>query len=656
MSKRSKRKPANRQRPGRTVEKKNTETAHPVTQKGPKTTEPVSTPSPAKTQRATAQSGLRLIQQRWAQLLGPDTAATATPMSLVNGVLTIQCTTKARTVHLRIASARLTAMINGAAGEKLISSVRILGPDQADAKALTGAAPAAPAPALATGKAAVGGPKVVATEPTPEQHAAMAAFGTDKHLAIQAGAGTGKTTTLQLLAASTSRRGLYIAFNKAVADEARRRFPRNIDCRTTHSLAFGAVGQRYRDRLNAPRTPSRQVAVELGIRNEVRIGERHASVSAQYYATMRAVAKYCHSGDDTINARHVPRMRGIETDEHHHAFANLILPFARRAWNDLQNPAFGHVRFEHDHYLKMWALTLPELDYELLLLDEAQDTNPCLEQIFIAQRGRAQLIMVGDSAQAIYGWRGARDVMSGFDGMHLGLTQSFRFGAAVADIANLWLHVIDAPIRLTGSEQLSTEVGAVDEPDAIVCRTNAGAMCEVIAALDTGIKVALVGGGGTLRSLAEAARDLKAGRRATHHELSLFESWGEVQYYASGDPQGGDLLPFVKLIDEHGVEAILAAINKLRDEPDAQLTISTAHKAKGREWRKLRIASDFNEPAKTDDGQPGPINDDDARLAYVAVTRARLHLDLGSLAWIRNHPAGRPNDESDDSDYDGEAA
>ncbi|WP_433661362.1 DciA family protein [Nocardia sp. CA-128927] len=651
MSKRSQRKPANRQRPGRAVGKKDNATAQPVAQKGLNTTEPVPFPSPADTQRATAQSGLCFIQQRWAELLGQDTAATATPTSLVGGVLTVQCATKARTAHLRITSAQLIAMINGAAGDKLISNIKILGPERADTRAPTGLAPA-----LATGNAAVAGPKVVAGEPTPEQHAAMAAFGTDKHLAIQAGAGTGKTTTLQLLGASTPRRGLYIAFNKAVADEARRRFPRNIDCRTTHSLAFGAVGQRYRDRLNAPRTPSRQVAVELGIRNEVRIGERLASVSAQYYATMRAVAKYCHSGDDTINARHVPRMRGIETDEHHHAFTNLILPFARRAWNDLQNPTFGHVRFEHDHYLKMWALTLPELDYEFLLLDEAQDTNPCIEQIFIAQRGRAQLIMVGDSAQAIYGWRGARDVMSGFDGMHLGLTQSFRFGAAVADVANLWLHAIDAPIRLTGSEQLSTEVGVVDEPDAIVCRTNAGAMCEVIAALDAGIKVALVGGGGTLRSLAEAARDLKAGRRATHHELSLFESWGEVQYYASGDPQGGDLLPFVKLIDEHGVEAILAAINKLSDEPSAQLTISTAHKAKGREWRKLRIASDFNEPAKTDDGQPGPIHDDDARLAYVAVTRARLHLDLGSLAWIHNHPAGRPNDESDESDDDGEAA
>ncbi|BFO23186.1 hypothetical protein SHKM778_95740 (plasmid) [Streptomyces sp. KM77-8] len=36
---------------------------------------------------------------------------------------------------------------------------------------------------------------------------------------------------------------------------------------------------------------------------------------------------------------------------------------------------------------------------------------------------------------------------------------------------------------------------------------------------------------------------------------------------------------------------------------------------------------------------PEPVSDTDARLAYVAVTRARQHLDLGGLDWINNHPA-----------------
>jgi hypothetical protein len=70
------------------------------------------------------------------------------------------------------------------------------------------------------------------------------------------------------------------------------------------------------------------------------------------------------------------------------------------------------------------------------------------------------------------------------------------------------------------------------------------------------------------------------------------------------------------------------------------VTVSTAHTAKGREWPTVQIADDFPPPKDTDqhDDQgrpiPEPVNDTDARLAYVAVTRARQHLDLGGLSWI----------------------
>ena len=40
--------------------------------------------------------------------------------------------------------------------------------------------------------------------------------------------------------------------------------------------------------------------------------------------------------------------------------ARLLLPYARRAWDDIRSPG-GSLRFEHDHYLKMWALTGPRL-------------------------------------------------------------------------------------------------------------------------------------------------------------------------------------------------------------------------------------------------------------------------------------------------------
>jgi len=476
---------------------------------------------------------------------------------------------------------------------------------------------------------------------TDEQQAAVDAFVQGDHLAIQAGAGTGKTTTLRMLAAATSKRGLYIAFNRAIADDAKGRFPRNIECRTAHSMAFQTYGRRYSARLNAARIPSKEVAAGLGIRGEMRIGARKVSPLARSYAAVRTVLRFCYSADDVIGAHHVPRMRGLDGADNHQKLIEAVLPFAHKAWTDIQNPDSGTVRFEHDHYLKLWALSRPALKYDFILLDEAQDTNPVIDQVFNAQRGSAQLVMVGDSAQAIYGWRGAQDVMADFDGTKLGLTQSFRFGPAVAEEANRWLSIADAPIRLSGYDRIATTVGPVEHPDAVLCRTNAGAMREVLNALEAEVKVALVGGGGQLRSLAQAARDLKAGRKTTHPELFLFSSWGEVQDYAAQDPSGADLYALVELIDDHGVDALLEAVDKLSDERHAQLTVSTAHKAKGREWNTIRIADDFTEPGEDDDGQPNPIDSADARIAYVAVTRAKRRLDLGGLTWIQDHPEGQ---------------
>jgi len=84
---------------------------------------------------------------------------------------------------------------------------------------------------------------------------------------------------------------------------------------------------------------------------------------------LRTVTRYCQSADlEPAPPHHVPRLRGIDSDEAHTALADLLLPYAAKAWDDLQNPNAGTVRFEHDHYLKMWALTEPALHADYLFL------------------------------------------------------------------------------------------------------------------------------------------------------------------------------------------------------------------------------------------------------------------------------------------------
>ncbi|MFE5028316.1 cupin domain-containing protein [Streptomyces sp. NPDC056656] len=264
--------------------------------------------------------------------------------------------------------------------------------------------------------------------PTDEQTAAADTFRAGDHLALQAGAGTGRTTTLALLAQTTERHGRYLVYNRAIATDARTRFPGNITCKTAHAMAYAAVGHRYTRRLGAPRRPAWQTGHALGLTKPIRIGSRDVSQRALANAALRTVARFCHTADTAIVRPHVPRLRGLEDNGLHTQLADHIVPFARKAWTDLQHFDDGAVRFDHDHYLKIWALTQPRIESDFLLLDEAQDTNPVVEQVFLAQREHAQLVMVGDSAQAIYHWRGAKDVMTGFDGVAMALSQSFRFG------------------------------------------------------------------------------------------------------------------------------------------------------------------------------------------------------------------------------------
>jgi len=129
----------------------------------------------------------------------------------------------------------------------------------------------------------------------------------------------------------------------------------------------------------------------------------------------------------------------------------------------------------------------------------------------------------------------------------------------------------------------------------------------------------------------------------------LFASWGDLQDYAAYDPAGCDLQPFVDLVDTHGPDAILAAVSDLTEEAHVDVTVSTAHKAKGREWPTVRIGNDFPQPKDPNSGtsatdQAPEVSGTDARLAYVAVTRARHALMLSGSFWsTQSKPRVRPS-------------
>ena len=59
----------------------------------------------------------------------------------------------------------------------------------------------------------------------------------------------------------------------------------------------------------------------------------------------------------------------------------------------------------------------------------------------------------------------------------------------------------------------------------------------------------------------------------------------------------------------------------------AQITVSTVHKAKGLEWPRVLMSSDFNQFVELEKGIP-VIDMQEAYIMYVALTRAREKLVL----------------------------
>lgn len=473
----------------------------------------------------------------------------------------------------------------------------------------------------------------LAFTPTGEQQKIISAAKTGRDLVIQALAGTGKTTTLKLLAeALPDKHGTYIAFNKSIVDEAGAKFPSNVRCRTAHSLAYASVGFKFKDRISdSKRVTMNQISNWLetpafGFKlNKTKMILNPDQVSS---LVIKSVNNFCKSIDQSIEEKHVEIPFLLSVDKKKSSeFARIVLPLAKKCWTDL-NETSGFLKFTHDYYLKMWQLSSPVINSDFILFDEAQDADPVMLYVIESQK-HAQTIFCGDQYQAIYEWRGAKNALSKVSAEEtLWLTQSFRFGQAIADEANDILDFLEAPVSVTGFRKVQSKIEKLQNPKAILCRTNAGVIQQVMFELQKKRSVAVLGRTEELVQFAEACGELQRGRRTGHPELAPFETWNEVKEYAEDYPdEAQEIRTMVDLVDRFGSAKLVEALKQVVSEASADVLISTAHKAKGREWESVKLAGDFLHPQDMDE--------EDLRLAYVSVTRAIKTLDMSEWASIK---------------------
>ncbi len=447
-------------------------------------------------------------------------------------------------------------------------------------------------------------------------------------LRLIAFAGTGKTTTLVGYAkARPEARILYLCFNKSVEVEARKRFPSNVVCKTSHGLAYAAFGSKYKHKLTG----------------NLRLTDVAKALDSQNWDLVRGVMEtlnnFMASADPEIELVHVPSER-MKNDRMRRASGSLVSG-ARKIWGRMLDIHDHKMQATHECYLKAWALTHPNLSnrFDIVMCDEAQDVNPLLAGLLRDQAEHGcGVVVCGDGHQMLYRFRGAVDAL---DAPWLAeaethyLTQSFRFGPAVATVANMILRFKGETRPLVGLGE-ATRVGRrlPENPEhyTVLCRTVIGVIETALLAQVSGKKIYWVGGIDAynlqdiedVHSLHRGRPDLIKGKRLLN-EYRDFYGYKDV----ATESNDGEMLRTIRIVEQYS-RSLPELFAKLRrsavtDELEADISVSTAHRAKGLEWDCVELAGDFQfDPFNPDNTRE--LFEDEMNLLYVASTRAMKHL------------------------------
>lgn len=247
-------------------------------------------------------------------------------------------------------------------------------------------------------------------EPTEEQKAIIEALPNSELIKVNAFAGTGKTSTLLFLTNYyPQNKFLYLAYNKSIQIEASKKFGKNVQVKTVHSLAYKYVS----------------IHSNLNLTNLVNYYAKN--FSEQFNLDYKTAQKVCNAFSVYCNSSEIE----IEKQPYHtyiNAFFNLVNS--------------GKINPSYDYILKKFHLLLIEgIDigkFDTILLDEAQDSTDVIIDIFL-KISADHKVLVGDKHQQIYSFRDSKNAMKKIDCKEFALTKTFRFPANIAEYSNTLL-------------------------------------------------------------------------------------------------------------------------------------------------------------------------------------------------------------------------
>lgn len=474
-------------------------------------------------------------------------------------------------------------------------------------------------------------------------------------LKVNAVAGSGKTTTLLEFAAHRPyQRILYLAYNRSVAEEVRakalERELGHIKVKTIHALAYQyAQGYSY------------ELCSEL---DEWQLLEQYVPASVQddedalVYAWLLKdlINYYLNSSliqlDDDLLAAYADATTPSEA-----ALAILaghggeLLGVVSALLSDMKQKRIPAL---HDFYLKLFQFMRTKLPYDVILVDEAQDTSGVMLHI-IGRQDHAQRVFVGDSFQQIYAFRHAVNSLERVDGTACHLSQTFRFGDGLA--RHLSEQVNDAYALLGEDKALNmrgTEAQTRFGPDpvknrrkplAVIARSNLGLFEAVLDRLYRGRSASMHFEGGYagynfMNGRIVGLLNLKDGklRQIEDPLIRQLQTLAQARSFAR-DTQNPTLTNQIELVSCYGNKLYSFDRDikaRLTSKDQANLVFTTTHKAKGQEYDMVEMAEDdFSTREKLEallDKGPEAVHPaklrEEVNVYYVAATRARQAIRL----------------------------
>lgn len=447
---------------------------------------------------------------------------------------------------------------------------------------------------------------------------------------VKAVAGSGKTTTIvEALKLCGSASTIFLAFNKKIAEELKRR---GVNARTFHSLTYSVV-TRHKSARTVTSDKLRTLAEANMIPGALRM---YGTFATRLVGLARQAGIGCLVPDTESAWFDLVQHHDLEV-EGEDATLETGVDFARKLleWSNASNL----VDFDDLLYIAVKdGLSLPKFDF--IFVDEAQDTN-AIQRALLRKlcKPASRIIAVGDPAQAIYGFRGADSdslalIAQEFHCQELPLTVSYRCPRAVVAHAQKWVsHIEAAPEAPEGRVvDLGTKWTHADfrPGDMVVCRSTKPLVALAYQLLKQHVAVSIAG-----RDIGQSLEKLVTKMRAQGidqliKKLEAYTTREVEKAIAKKQEEKADaiqdktdaILCLIDGLDENNrtIPALLQVLQELFSEVSNAVLLSTIHKAKGLEsetvfW--LNSGKGIPKWAR----QEWQI-DQEKNLCYVATTRA----------------------------------